>query len=106
MPEIQFFENILHGDELRDIFLDDVGLGLFDIVGDLPDMDGIYSSINQPHLIDNNYQHNIIVEKNQLCLQNLSTNTQKKPSNFFIIINPCMPKKIFLEAMKIEIGKK
>jgi len=55
MPKIYFFENVLHGDELRDIFLDDVGLGLFNIVRDLPDMDGIYSSINQPHLIDNKY---------------------------------------------------
>lgn len=55
MPEVQFFENVLHGDELGDVFLDDVGLGLLNIVRDLPDVHGIYCSINEPHLIDNKY---------------------------------------------------
>ena len=46
VPEIKFFEDILHGYELRDILLVKIRLCLFDIVRDLPDMKGIDIAIN------------------------------------------------------------
>jgi hypothetical protein len=59
VPEIKFFEDILHGYELRDVLLVKIRLCLFDIVGDLPDMQGIDIAINEPHLIDNKYEKKI-----------------------------------------------
>ena len=49
MTKIELFENILHGIEFMGILMNDIGLGLFDIVCDCVDMERIDIAINQPH---------------------------------------------------------
>ena len=54
MSKIQFFKDILHGNEPIGILLDDIGLGLLDIISYVPDMNRIDITSYQPHLIDIN----------------------------------------------------
>ena len=52
MTHVQFSEDILHCIKLVSILLNNIGLSLFNIVSDSPDVDGIDIAIYQPHLID------------------------------------------------------
>lgn len=54
MPEVEFFEDVLDGDEAVGVLLDDVSLGLLDVFADIPDMDWVAVPSYQPHLIDIN----------------------------------------------------
>lgn len=54
MPDVEFFEDILKGDEAMGVLFDDVRLGLFDVFADIPYMDWVAVPSYQPHLIDIN----------------------------------------------------
>jgi hypothetical protein len=52
VAEVQFFEEVLHCYEAVGVLLDDVGLGLFDVIAYLPNVERVLVASNQPHLID------------------------------------------------------
>lgn len=54
VPEVEFFEDIVDGEEAMTILLDDIGLSLLDVFTDIPDMDWVAVPSYQPHLIDIN----------------------------------------------------
>jgi len=44
MGEIQFSKEILHGNKATAILLLQIGLGLFDVISDVPDVDTLFAT--------------------------------------------------------------